>query len=281
MVVTLFGAQIIHARTITRNQEFKFTSAQPVEIRLDIDAAKVWVEPGPDNVCKVELEYTAGKFSDQIDFNEKKNRLRIRLDGHGLKFWDRRDRYDDNGYSFADVKITLPEAVNIAFESKIKAGEIEMSLGNLMLTNFRFQAWAGTVKIDFDQLNRTRMEFLDINVKVGETTLRNLGNANCEQIDINGGIGQMKIDFNGSAIDRTTAYIDLDIGETTVVLPEDIGVKVQINKFFFMSETDAPSNYVRKGKFLYSPNYQNAEKALYLRINPGIGQLVIDEGKIW
>lgn len=276
LAALLIGFQAVQARTITREQEFEF-SGQEAEIRLDIDAAEVFLEPGPGNVCKVFLEYNEGKFTDQIKFTEKRNLLKIRLDGHGLRFWGNRDRYDEKGNDFAAVRIIVPENVKIAFDSKIKAGDIEMSLGNLSLTNFRLQAWAGVVTIDFDQPNRTRMELMDINVKVGETRLRNLGNANCDQLEINGGIGEMLIDFNGTTIERTTAYIDLDIGETTVVLPEKVGIKMQINKFLFMSDTNLPSDFVQKGRFVYSPNYRDQDNMLYLRISPGLGQLVIEE----
>lgn len=48
------------------------------------------------------------------------------------------------------------------------------------------------------------MNSLDVNVKVGETQLRNLGNAHFRSADIDNGIGSLDVDFSGDLPDNAS-----------------------------------------------------------------------------
>ena len=65
----------------------------------------------------------------------------------------------------------------------------------------------------------------------------------------------------------------LDIGETQLKLPEELGVKMSVSKFLFLTEVQIPTEFEKDGRYYYSRNYQNARCTCELRISQGIGAL--------
>lgn len=236
-------------------------------ISMNIDAAVVSVKQNdqPDQVA-ISIRYDV-EFDDyEIDFDARDNELFITLD---------RDKWYRSMDSHRASKLTLllhTKAI-IELDSKIKAGESEFDLGSLKLKEFRLRNFAGEVKVDFAQPNQIEMKLLDIDVKVGETTLNRLGNARFQYANINGGIGEMVIDFAGTGLKSSKAEIDLDIGETTIFLPEGLGVRFESSDFGFLTQSNLDSKFSRKGRFHYSDNFDHASQSLELSISSGIGEL--------
>jgi hypothetical protein len=213
------------------------------------------------------MEYPEERCRGDVRYHDVSNSLEVEVDFEGWKFWK------DDERSHARVIVELPYEPEIDLTAKIKAGEVDLELGDLSLRNFELVNWAGEVKVDFDRPNRVEMESFDVNLKVGESKLIGLGNARFEQGDINGGVGEMMVDFTGESIERCMARIDLDIGETRVVLPQQAGVKLRVSKF--LSQIEYPDWFEKRGRYLYSENYDDVDKSLYLMISAGIGELDI------
>ena len=86
----------------------------------------------------------------------------------------------------------------------------------------------------------------------------------------------MRVDFKGDLLPEATAEIDLDIGETNLYLSDDVGVKLTVSKFLFLSHFELPYRFKKSGKYYYTNNYQEAKHALNLKVSPGLGELHID-----
>lgn len=243
------------------------------QVKLNIDGGEVEIVRGNNgHECHVYMKYPEEKCTGDVRFNKKRSRLDVELNFKNWSFWKK--EHGNNSFD-ASVTVELPNNVDIDLVSKIKAGEINLSLGDMKIRNFELVNWAGDVTVDFDQPNRIAMNEFDVDIKVGEAKLINLGNANFEEADINGGIGEMQIDFNGNKIERSMARIDLDVGETTIDIPDQVGVKIKVSKFLFLSNVEYPHWFDRRGKYYYSKNYDESDKSLYLVISQGIGQLKI------
>ena len=252
---------------------FKIASRE-LGFRIDMDGGELRVEPNDQaDECLIYMRYNKDGFTSEVNFNPKRSELEVVLDRHGLSLW----KDDGSGHHmWSEVVISLPTVPKIDFYAKIKAGEVDMELGGLRLLDFELRNWAGDITVDFDEPNPVQMEYFEVDVKAGELKLRHLGNANFEEADINGGIGDLTLDFRGNAIEKALARIDLDVGETKVILPEDLGVKLKVTKFLFLSRVDLPVQFKRQGRYYYTENYQTATRNLYLRVSPGIGEFIVD-----
>ncbi len=254
--------------------EENFTISDKLDIDINIDAGEIKVRQNEiDDQCHVRIQYNTDHAEADIRFNEKKNALDVIVDYDSWKSVGK-DQEDHN--RGPEILIELPSSAILDINAKLKAGEFDMRLGGLKIRSFQFTNWAGEADINFATPNQIEMETLDINFKVGELDIRNLGNARFKEADINSGIGELNIDFRGDMLERAMARIDLDIGETQITVPEEVGSKLRVSKFLFLAEVNYPHWFEKRGKYYYSENYSDSEKNLYLIISAGIGELSID-----
>ncbi len=258
MIGTLFAG--------TSTQEERFViRGEKLSVEIDADGGRLHMLPSNDDKeCRLSLSYPKEKCSVDIRYNEKRSRLVVIMDLNELKL---------NDEETPTLILELPLEPAIDLSARIKAGEVGFDLGGLKIDDFKLRMWAGEAHVDFAEPNRTTMENLDINVKVGELTVENLGNARYREAYINSGIGELRVDFSGEGLEKCTTRLDLDIGETMLLFPEEVGVKMRVSKFLFLSEVDYPSWFMRKGEYYYSENYQQSPKQHYLMISSGIGEL--------
>jgi hypothetical protein len=253
------------------NRTFTINSDE-LNLQMDIDYAKVRVIPNEsNNDFTIRIKYDRNVCDAEVVYEQSNKRIRIWVDRRNFFKSDDDDQYNDRNSVVIDLE--LPSQPQLSIKTKIKAGSIDFRLGGLKIKDFALKNWAGEIDIDFDQPNQMTMETMDVSCKLGEVNISNLGNAHCSSIDINSGIGELTVDFCGMYCDGTFAEIDLDIGETNIILPQETAIKMRISEFGLFSSIDYPDKFRRQGKYLYSDTYQQDAKTLDLRISTGIGAL--------
>jgi hypothetical protein len=267
LMVSLFSLPLF-ARMVEQEESFKIHQ-NSLSIEVEIDGGELIVLQSNDkNKCNVLMSYPREKCTVDVRYNEKRGQLEITIDNDEWNF-----NSDDE--KVPQVILELPHGPEISLSAYLKAGETKFELGDLKIVDFELRNWAGESSVNFAEPNRTIMSTFDVNVKVGEVDLLNLGNALFEDADINSGIGELRVDFNGEGLEQTKAHIDLDIGETTVILPSDIATKIKVSKFLFLSDVRYPDWFEKRGSYYFSENYEDSEKKLSLNISSGIGELSI------
>lgn len=252
------------AKVVTQEENCT-VKADKFFIDLSLDGGKIQVLPGREaRDCRISMNYPQEKCSVSVRYNEKRGQLDVAVD---FKKWNMEE--DDA----PNLILEVPYGPETSLAANIKAGETLFELGGLTLADFRLRHWAGETMINFSEPNRMIMKSFDVNVKIGELTIENLGNARYEEGEINGGIGEMHLDFRGQSADKCVTRIDLDLGETSIMLPEKMGIKMRVSKL--LSEASLPDGLIRRGDFYYSENYDDADQKLYLLISTGIGELNI------
>jgi hypothetical protein len=269
IIVTITLCSMTAAETVEKEERFVI-KGESLSIELDIDGGTLDVRPSQDErVCFINMTYPREKCDADIRYNDRRGQLDIVVDNEK---WDMGEK---DGEKAPVILLELPYNPKISLSAHIKAGETKFELGDLTIVDFELRHWAGETIVDFTEPNRTLMQTFDVNVKIGEVNLMHLGNALFEEADINSGIGELKIDFNGKGLDRSMARIDLDIGETNITLPQEIGIKMKVSKFLFLSDVNYPHWLEKRGAYYYSENYHENERSLYLMISTGIGELSI------
>jgi predicted membrane protein len=252
------------------SNSFKVRSGTPFQLRVEVDAAELRVAKGKSrDEILVNLAYTQHQFSHSFRFNETRNALEVQFDKEG---WFKHERERTH----AEIDIELPPEGELQLDFKIKAGEINMELGGLRIIDFALETLAGEVNVDFAEPNLTEMASLTLNTKIGESKFRRMGNARFRDADINGGIGELTIDFTGEMAKDAVARVDLDIGETVIVLPRESGTRLSISKFLFLSNVELPFELHKDGRYYYSENYERADRTLQLRLSSGVGECRIE-----
>jgi len=274
LLSTAIGLVLLCGAASGQDQKAVFDESYRVrgelEVTLNADGGNVQFYRNDQNECRVYVEYQPENCQLDVVHNERNRTLTIDVDHRNWSMFKNSTSQKDQ---YALVKIALPHKPDLDLKVQIKAGEIDMQLGDLHVRNLELKSWAGETRLDFDQPNKTDMETFDVDCKMGEVKLLHLGYAKFSEAEINGSVGEMMIDFTGDKIKRGMARLDLDIGSTTVVVPEDIAVKLKVNKFLFLSNVDYPSWFEQQGDYYYSKNYQDKDESLYLIVSTGIGEL--------
>ncbi|MBN2030817.1 hypothetical protein JW824_11290 [bacterium] len=257
----------------TSEEMFQAPPDRTLEVILDIDAGEVIVEKGSEPYTgTVIMRYTDREFRERVDVHENRNRVEITLE---RKNWFKIvHRPPEEGGSWAEVQVLLPYGVDILLDSRIKAGEVKMVMDGIRLRELSMNHWVGELEVLFNEPNPIIMDLLDITAKVGETRLIHLGNARFNRADINGGIGEIQVDFTGDLQPESQARVDLDIGEASIIVPQNMGIGLNIGGgFSFLSEKNLDRSFEKRGQTYYSDDYEESEDRFYLRITPGLGEL--------
>lgn len=253
----------------TIKEKYEISDAKPLEVIVDIDAGEINIsKSSQSSIASVFMEYTKDDFRGMSRYDKENNRLKIILDNKGLF-----KNYDN---TVAELDLQLPSHVTIFFDSKIKAGEIFMDMGGLRLKEFLVNNWAGEIDVNFSEPNKEKMDFFGIKTRAGELTCSKIGNARFEKADINAGVGELRIDFTGDLVNNCMAKVDLDIGESYLELPRDIGIKLKIGGWSFLSEKNIDSHLFKKGSTYYSEGYTTSKEKIYLRVSTGLGEFTVE-----
>lgn len=257
----------------TVKEEYKVINNNiPLEVIIKIDAGELTVSKSKDSkTISLYMHYSRDNFRGRITFDEDNNRFRVELDHKGLfKSIGKGDK------EIAELDLKLPDGIDILLDVKVKAGEIDMEMGGLRLKEFIVDNWAGEIEVNFNEPNPVKMDFMGIKTRAGELSCNKLGNSRFEKADINAGVGEIDIDFTGKLQNNSMAKVDLDIGESSILLPSDIGIKMIFSSWNFLTQKNIDSYFYRRGGSYYSEDYKNSSRKFYIKISTGIGELNVD-----
>ncbi len=256
------------------NQTFEPDQSQVLSVFLNVDIGELDIRPAEDGqVGTIDISHEKEAYWTDIDFDKRKNQLKIKVDNDNWFNFNTNDHHDNY---VPEITLTLPLNVKMNLDVRIKAGEINMQLGGLSIKNLNVSSWAGETWIDFDTLNMIEMEMMRIAPRIGECRLQHLGNSRFRRAKIDGGIGELSVDFSGGLLSESRAKVDLDIGEASIDLSEEVGAQVYIGGMSFLSSKNFDRGFKRQGRIYATENFENATQKFYLKISPGLGELNVN-----
>jgi predicted membrane protein len=151
--------------------------------------------------------------------------------------------------------------------------EAMLELGGMALQSLRVECGATDATLGFATPNRTRMRELQVDVGAADFTALHLGNANADQIRVRGGVGAMDLDFSGSWNRDLTVLARVAIGQMTLRVPDDVGVRVELQRV--AAGFDHPG-LVKRDDAWYSANWDSAQYKLRLRAETVFGGIAVE-----
>ncbi|MGB3617484.1 MAG: toast rack family protein [Catalinimonas sp.] len=163
---------------------------------------------------------------------------------------------------------------------------VQSNRGDIAIGGNRRNVW----HLRFNE--RTPME-LDIELPAGTADLR-LGDLNLEKIEVDAGAGELKLDLRGTTARRLDintgvgqVYVDLSgewdhdfgaelnggIGEVTLVLPRDVGVRVDLAG---LGSVDADRGFIKDGNEYRNEVYGDSPHTLRIEVNGALGSVSLE-----
>jgi hypothetical protein len=139
--------------------------------------------------------------------------------------------WDIDDGEFGKLALGLSREVPTHLTLEVGAAESHLDLGGIPLTGLVYRTGASSTEIRFDEPNPARIGTLELAAGAASFEAAGLGNARFEELEFDGAVGDVTLDFTGEWNGDATADIAVGLGALRIVVPRDIGVRLQKSGF--------------------------------------------------
>lgn len=167
------------------------------------------------------------------------------------------------------LTVRQPNADQISLRSSVY-NAWDLLLSDALPISLRIECGAGEQDIDLVGLNITD---LDVKLGAGDSMISVSDTPALSTIDLDVGVGNVRLDLSGTWAEDVEIDIRGGVGETTVQLPKDVGVRVEVSSG--IGDVDV-SSLSREGSAWVNEAYSTANVTLNITIRAGVGRVVLE-----
>ena len=240
-------------------------------IRVQYAAGRFSLRPTTEPVLfSMQLKYDEDRMRPIHEYDAVTRRATLGVEGDAVRWKARR------GGEQSEMRLGLSVNVPLDLELRLGATEARVDAGGLWLNRLRVETGAADAVLDFSAPNRARMRRLDVQLGAAGFVITNLGNANVDYINVEGGVGSVDLDFGGNVREDVTVDANVALGKFSLHLPHDVGVRVEVKKV--LASFDHPGLY-KRGNAYYSDNWDDAKIRMRVRAETVFGAIEIDRDR--
>jgi hypothetical protein len=270
-LILLVGGGTAQAQTMRPFGTFRQMHGETrLDARLEYAAGILRVVPGrTGELYRMDLSYDDSRYLPISDFNAETGSVILGLKPSG----EGGVRVVSRNQLSQMAAVALSPRVDLTLDLSLGAVEADVELGGLQVSNLRVKTGASRAVIRFSQPNATRCQLAAISAGAAEVSVLGLGNSRCKDIEFEGGIGKVLLDFAGSWSSSSAVKVKMAMGELTLRLPRTIGVRIRMDKFLSSFE---PAGLVRHANGFESPNYDSTQRHLDLDVSTAMGGIDVE-----
>lgn len=222
---------------------FSMENIEELETEIEFPVGGIILNATPNNTVKGIFRYKKDQWEPEIRFDKQGN------EGHLEISAEKRGKLRDYDESDQNIwGITLSKNVLHDLDLEMGAGKSKMNLEGCRIKSFEFAMGAGEAKI-------------------------NLRNSSVKELEIDAAVGEATIDLSGKWRNDMDASITGGLGEITLKLPKDIGIKLDIHGI--LGEVNI-QDFSKKGNTYTNDLYGKTENTLYIDLTGGLGEITIE-----
>jgi hypothetical protein len=256
-----------------------------VTMRIEYGAGLLTVRPArAGDLYEAHMRYDAARFKVVRDFQRNDGTAEIRLglqslngkDGIHLDWKDLSSGDEELSDSrVGNLEIGVSRDVPTDLRITVGAAKSRLELGGLPITNLLFETGASETRLHFSEPNPGQMD--EFRIKAGAASLKayELGNAHFDRLRVEGGVGDVSLDFGGDWVGDATGSIHMGLGSLTLHFPNDLGVR--IDKTTVLASFSA-AGFVKTAAGYETRNWSSAARHLELDINAAFGSINVEVG---
>lgn len=238
--------------------------------RLEYAAGNLRLLPGQSgDLYRMELSYDQDRYAPVSDFDTQTGSVLLGLKAAGQGGV----RVVSRSQLSQEATVALSPEVDLALDLTLGAVSADVELGGLRLTNLQLKTGASRTVIRFSRANPVRCNLAAISAGAAEVSVLGLGNSRCDEIEFEGGVGRVLLDFGGAWTTNSRAEVKMAMGELTLRLPRKVGLRITMDKFLSSFE---PAGLVRRGNRFVSPNYETSSRHLDLDLTTAMGGVNVE-----
>jgi hypothetical protein len=231
-----------------------------LHVKVEYGAGTLTMGPGArGQLYSANMRYDAGAFTPIHTYAD--GRLRL-----GFESANVRGRNMKAGH----LAVQLAPDVPVELELQFGAAEANIDLGGVRIRQLDVQTGASRTTLDVAQPNRETCRSATFQVGAARFHATGLGNLRTERLSVQGGVGDVMLDFTGEWATSMTANVDMGLGSLTLRMPHGLGVRIV--RTGRLSSFDS-EGLTKRGEAYYSADWETADNKLTLTINAALGSV--------
>ena len=255
------GAEAQEWKTTTTARQYGGEKTLAVDV--EYAAGRLRLEPAAHDVLyRTRLRYDARVFEPRVQYGAGKLGVSIgsgRVRGRNMKGGD------------LSLQVTNRSALDL--ELSFGAAEAELELGGLRLRTLSVETGASATTLHVSKANPEVCETVEIDVGAARFEAHDLGNLNARSMEVNGGVGEVVLDFGGEWRGDLDLEVSMGLGSLTLRVPRGLGVQIQ--KEGLLAGFDS-QGLIKRGDVYYSENHEQAQHQLVVRIDAAFGSIKVE-----
>lgn len=171
-----------------------------------------------------------------------------------------------------NMRAEIPKEAELDFNMSINSiGYGSLNFADLNISRFRARASYGDVDINFPTVNqsivRGRATF---GLLAGDLEINNLANLKADKMKINGGVGELSVDFGPKLLVDSEVKLDLDIGKAELTFPRGTHVVIRGT-----SRDLTQFGFVKNDKTWEPEHYHPNSPKLEIQMKGPVGELAV------
>ena len=263
LVVVLAGVAVMQLPAQTMRA---FSASRPAKgekmLRASIDfgAGRVVVQPGlATDLYRAVVRYDAERAAPVQDYDPRTGILKLgieRVGGGGVRVTSRKQLEQNGRFEFS------PD-VPLSFTANLGAADATIDLGGTTLVDIAIHSGATRSSLAFSRPTRGECRRATFTVGASELDVRQLANAGCEEITVEGGVGTATLGFEGTWRRNSSVSVELSMGSLTLRVPRGVGLQITAGRFLTSLNVEG---LTRNGNVWTTAGYATATRKLPIEL---------------
>jgi len=199
--------------------------------------------------------------------------LRLGLDGQDRG--SRRVSLRRSG-EMGELDLVLGRNVPTMLELTFGAVRADLDLGGISLRSLSLTTGASESTLRVSERNPEEMSSAKFQVGAASFSARELGRLRAREIQVEAGVGEVRLDFEGLELAETRLKATLGLGSLEIQVPA--GVAIHLTRSSFLSSLSAP-DLERSGNTWVSADWDSAPRRLRIDLETALGSVTVTRGR--
>lgn len=262
IVASLLPGALVAQEWESLSMRRAFNGERALSVDVEYGAGTLTVGPGqPGTLYRAALRFDAEAFEPETSYEN--GRLHIGIDDAEV-----RGRHVEGGTLTLELSPRVPLDLDLAFG----AAEANIELGGLRIERLEVATGASVTELSFSQPNPIQAESVTFQVGAARFVATGLGNANTRMLSVEGGVGEVDLDFSGAWAADMHATVEMGLGKLTLRLPRGLGVHIEKDGLLAAIEAEG---LIKQGNMYYTEGFQQAKRKLNVEIDAAFNAIQI------
>lgn len=265
IAVLLVASTALAQRNLKTDEDLR--GAKHITVILKLGAVDLGLRKSndPSKAFKIFYSYSeeekVPRLSYDVDGDEGTFRLSNNKGDADYSFWRFHNTKDS-------VNLELSQSVPMSMTANFGVCDANVDLGGMKVTDAAFSTGVCSFSLNFSTPNQIQCEKVTIKAGISSISVNDFANARAKSIDLEGGIGSIKVDFGGKFTTDCDVRIKTGLGSVDISIPSDINTTITTPESF-LTGVDVAGFYSEGGGVYRSK--MTTGPYLHIMIESGMG----------